>query len=48
MTFKELYEISSEIHFDLCPDDTDTGMTPRCGQHAECAFCRDRKRYGAQ
>lgn len=31
-----------------CPDDPDTGMTPRCGQHAECAFCRDRKRYGAQ
>ena len=27
-----------------CPDDPDTGTPPHCGQHAECAYCRDRKR----
>lgn len=42
MAVKDYYSLYN------CPDDPDTGMAPRCGQHAECAFCRDRKRYGAQ
>ena len=27
-----------------CPDDPDTGSTPKCGHHAECTYCRDRQR----
>lgn len=32
-----------------CPDVAiSLAPPPDCGQHAECAFYRDRKRYGAQ
>lgn len=32
-----------------CPDaPISLAPPPDCGQYAECAFCRDRKRYGAQ
>lgn len=48
--FQTGFNAIKDLYYSLynCPDDPDTGMTPRCGQHGECAFCRDRKRYGAQ
>lgn len=48
--FQTGFNAIKDLYYSLynCPDDPDTGMTPRCGQHGEYAFCRDRKRYGAQ